>query len=220
MSEDKSPNITVINTQPEHVAALAAMNRIIFPTLTEEELLTEAKYLKHLDLFPAGQFVAVLRDGDGETVVGATSTYRTDFDFNHIQHTFLEAVAGGWLTNHDPDGAWLYGADLGVQPDYRGQGIGRKLYNARRDLARRLNLRGEIAGGMIPGYDRYRDAYTVGQYVEQVSEGELHDPTLTMQLRNGFEVRGILYDHITDPRANDCATLIVRVNPDYEGGKT
>ncbi|RMG82701.1 MAG: GNAT family N-acetyltransferase, partial [Chloroflexi bacterium] len=121
----------------------------------------------------------------------------------------------GWLTTHEPDGEWLYGADLMVHPNYRRRGVGSALYRARRELVKKLNLRGEIAGGMLPGYERYRDQMSIETYVELVAQGELTDPTLSMQIHNGFRPRGILYNHITDPRSNDCAALIVRENPDY-----
>ena len=55
----------------------------------------------------------------------------------------------------------------------------------------------------------------MAQYVLRVKQGKLHDPTLTMQLRNGFRIKGILYDHISDPRSGNCATLIVRESPYY-----
>lgn len=211
-------HVTVTNTQPEHVPALARLQRIVFPTLDENELFTEAKYLKHLEIFPEGQFVALVRVGPHmpEIVVGATSTFRTNFDFDHIQHTYIEAIADGWLTNHDPDGEWLYGVDVSVHPDYRGLRIGRRLYEARQRLVRRLNLRGEIAGALIPHYELHSTHLTIAQYVLRVWQGQIHDPTLTMQIRNGFVPRGILYDHISDPRSDNAATLIVRENPYYQ----
>ena len=46
--------------------------------------------------------------------------------------------------------------------------------------------------------------------------GELSDPTLTFQLRNGFEVRGLLANYIEDEADDGWATLIVWENPDYE----
>src|SRR4029078_8391827 len=85
--------------------------------------------LKHRDLFPDGQFVAL----DGDTVVGATTTLRLDFDFAHIDHTFADIIQGGWLTSHEPKGAWLYGADIGVDPRVRGRGIATALYAARQE---------------------------------------------------------------------------------------
>ncbi|HLU10481.1 MAG TPA: GNAT family N-acetyltransferase [Oceanobacillus sp.] len=218
-TKDKDPDhlhITVTNTRPEHVPALAKLQRIVFPTLTEDEYYTEEKYLNHLKLFPEGQFVALVHYKGRQKVVGATSTFRINFDFSHIQHKFIEVVADGWFTNHDPEGEWLYGADMSVHPDYRGMRIGRRLYEARHALVRRLNLRGEIAGGMLPGYIHYHKRLTVAQYVLRVWQGRIYDPTLTMQIRNGFAIKGILYDHITDPRSNNTASLIVRENPHYQ----
>jgi GNAT superfamily N-acetyltransferase len=208
--------IDVVTLQPEHVPELARLQRLSFPTLSDNERLNEARYYKHLELFPEGQFVA-LAYSQGEPIpVGSTSTFRSDFDFDHIQHTFLDAVADGWLTNHNPGGAWLYGADMNVHPKYRGMRVGRRLYEARQALVRKLNLRGEIAGALIPGYQRHAETLTVAQYVLHVHQARLHDPTLSMQIRNGFRVKGILYDHIADERSHNCATLIVRDNPFYQ----
>ncbi|NWF70750.1 MAG: GNAT family N-acetyltransferase [Chloroflexi bacterium] len=212
-----TPQILISETRPEHCAALGDLQRLVFPTLTDDELFTAAKYQKHLELFPEGQFVALAIVAGREIPVGATSTYRTHFDFDHIEgHSFVEAIANGWLTNHVPDGDWLYGADVSVHPDYRRLGIASRLYDARRALVKRLNLRGEIAGGMLPGYDSYRAQYTIDQYVKAVARGEVKDPTLTAQLRNGFEARAVLYNYITDPRSDNHATLIVRANPEYQ----
>ena len=93
--------------------------------------------------------------------------------------------------------------------------LGRKLYDARRELVRRLNLRGEVAGALFPGYEHYKEQMTIAQYVLQVHQGKLFDPTLSVQIRNGFRVRGIMYDHISDSRSNNAAALIVRENPFY-----
>lgn len=209
--------VRIVNTQVEHVPALAALQHIVFPTLSDDELLSEAKYRKHIELFPEGQFVALVEEDGRDRVIGSASAFRTHFDFDEIQHTFLEAVDQGWLTNHDPDGDWLYGADMSVHPDYRGRRIGRRLYEARQQLVYELNLRGEIAGAMLPGYHYHKARLrSVAQYILRVKQGHLFDPTLSMQLKNGFRVRGILYDHITDPRSNNTATLIVRENPYYQ----
>lgn len=218
MSKKDDPNhaVHVVNLRPEHAEPLEAIQRVVFPTLTEAELFTAQKYRHHLKLFPEGQFVAVINEHGREKVIGAASSFRTSFDFSDTHHTFQEAIADGWLDNHDPEGEWLYGADMSVHPDYRRRGVGSKLYVARATLVRRLNLRGEVAGGMLPGYARYRDQMSVEQYVAGVVAGRLQGMTLAMQLKNGFHVRGILHDHITDPVTNNCAALIVRENPDYK----
>jgi hypothetical protein len=105
---------------------------------------------------------------------------------------------------------------MSVHPDYRQRGIARMLYDARSALVKRLNLRGEYAGGMLPGYDTHRAKYTIDKYVQAVARGELTDPTLTAQVRNGFMARGVLYGYITDPRSDNHAALIVRLNRDYK----
>ena len=208
-------HVVVTQTQPYHVAALAAAQRLAFPTLVDDELISVPKYLKHINLFPEGQIVALVRENGREVAIGSTSTFRTNFDFINHTHPFMEAIADGWLTNHEPDGQWLYGADMSVHPKYRGLKIGRKLYDARRELVRRLNLRGEVAGALFPGYEQYKEQMTIAQYILQVHQAKLFDPTLSVQIRNGFRVRGIMYDHISDSRSDNAAALIVRENPFY-----
>jgi GNAT superfamily N-acetyltransferase len=206
--------VEITNTRPDHCKALAKLQRVIFPMLSDDELFTEAMYHTHLDVFPDGQFVALVNAGGKPKVVGATSTFRTNFNFDDIQHTFLQAIAGGWLTNHLPDGEWLYGADMGLHPRYRGMKIGSRFYATRRELVRRLKLRGEVAAALLPGYREHRRHMLIEDYVRKVASGDLKDPTLSFQLKNGFKVRGILYHHYesdTDPHA----ALIVRENPDY-----
>ena len=102
--------LVVMHTRPEHAPALEALQRICFPTLDDAERFKAPHYLKHLELFPDGQFVVL----DADRVVGATTTLRLHFDFDHVTHTFADIIEGVWLTSHEPDGDWLYGADVGV----------------------------------------------------------------------------------------------------------
>jgi hypothetical protein len=53
----------------------------------------------------------------------------------------------------------------------------------------------------------------VTKYVDRVVAGELHDSTLSFQLANGFEVRGLLEDYIEDEAHDGWAALIVWENP-------
>src|SRR6476646_7936482 len=171
--------IKITNTLPEHLAALAAHQRICFPTLAPEEWMTDEHFASHLRLFPAGQHVAL----DGARVVGQSSTFRISGARALNQHQYMDILGQSYFTNHDPNGEWLYGADMSVHPDYRGRGLSRMLYDARKDLCRRLNLRGMVAGGMIPGYKDHRDRMSVEEYARAVAAGQLADPTLTPQLK-------------------------------------
>jgi ribosomal protein S18 acetylase RimI-like enzyme len=136
-------------------------------------------------------------------------------DFDHFEHRYIDAVDHNWLGNHDPAGDWLYGADIGVLPEYRQRGLGRMLYQARRDLIRRLNLKGHVAGGMLKGYGKLKDQMLVETYVAKVQAGELFDPTVSVQLKVGFKIHGILYHYNDDPSSDNKAVFIVWNNPDY-----
>jgi GNAT superfamily N-acetyltransferase len=134
-----------------------------------------------------------------DRVVGMTSTIRMDFDFEHLNHTFADIIDGGWMSTHDPAGPWMYGADIGVHPDYRGRGIARALYAARQDTVRRLGLVGQVTVGMPSGYGEVKHAMTMDEYYEELVAGERSDPTISAQLAIGFQPRGVIPHYIHDP---------------------
>jgi GNAT superfamily N-acetyltransferase len=145
---------------------------------------------------------------DGDKVIGMTTTMRSKFDFNHYHHTFKETIAGGWLTNHDPEGDWLYGLDIGVHPDYRGLGLARILYRARHEIARDLGLKGQITVGMMNGYGAVSDQMTGEQYYQELIEGKRKDPTLSAQIKVGFEPIALIPDYLKDPACGNFGVLI------------
>jgi GNAT superfamily N-acetyltransferase len=197
--------LVVASARPEHADELETLQRIVFPTLADTERFKAAHYRKHLELFPEGQFVGL----DGERVVAATATIRLHFDFAHTAHTFADIIQGGWLTSHEPDGDWLYGADIGVHPDYRGRGLGQALYAARQELVWALGLKGQVTAGMLSGYGAVKHLMSAEQYYEALVAGRLSDPTLSMQRRVGFEFRGLLENYLQDPMCDNYSALIV-----------
>ncbi|MCC7133264.1 MAG: aminotransferase class III-fold pyridoxal phosphate-dependent enzyme [Gemmatimonadales bacterium] len=202
---DVGDGLLVRGTQAGDAEQLEALQRIVFPTLADDERFKAHHYRKHLELFAAGQFVV---EHQGR-VVAATSTIRRHFDFDHPHHTFAEVIQGGWLTSHEPDGPWLYGCDLGVHPDYRSRGLARALYAARQELVWRLELLGQLTAGMISGYGAIKDRHPPEEYLELVRRGQLVDPTLSAQLALGFEIRTLLPDHLHDPASDNHSVLIV-----------
>lgn len=216
--------VSIVALEAWHAPHLEQLQRTCFPTLGEAELMRAEHFLRHLEVFPEGSFVALAeRAPDGgpraaASVVGLGSGFLTDFDFDTPQHTFRELIDDGWYGRHNPAGAWYYGADISVHPDYRGRGIGARLYAARRALCRRLGLRGIVAGGVLPGFAAHKASMSAAAYVAAVVDGRLHDPTLSMQLREGFEVRGVLRGYLEDSAADDWAALIVWRNPGWGEG--
>jgi GNAT superfamily N-acetyltransferase len=207
--------ISIVNITPHHAPELEHLQEVCFPTLGADELMQQEHFLKHCEVFPEGSFVALSE----AKVVGLGSGFYLDFDFSHTDHTFREVIAQGYYTNHDPNGDYYYGADISVHPDFRGQGIGRLLYDARKNLVIEDNRKGIVAGGVLPGYPQYRSQMNPTLYVEKVVTGEIFDPTLSMQLRNGFEVRGMLENYIEDTNSDNWAALIFWPNPEYQESK-
>jgi len=196
---------TVVRTQQEHAAQLGELQKIVFPTLAPEQRFEARHYLRHIELFPEGQFCVV----DGTKVVGMTSTIRMNFDFEHPDHTFADVIQGGWLTSHDPNGRWLYGADIGVHPDYRRRGIARMLYKARHETVRALGLAGQVTVGMPSGYGAVKDQMSAQQYYDELVAGTRTDPTISAQRRLGFTLRSLVPNYIDDPVCDRYGIVLV-----------
>lgn len=136
-----------------------------------------------------------------------------------LPHHLLDDLIGENLCgSHSADGGWYYGITItitiAVDPGYRRLGIGHHLYIRRKDLVRRFAKAGIVAGGVIPGYKDHIHEMSADDYVDKVVAGELYDPTLSFQLKNGFEALGAIPDYMDDPAVGDNAVLIVWRNPD------
>ncbi|MCB0000111.1 MAG: GNAT family N-acetyltransferase [Anaerolineales bacterium] len=204
--------IKIINLLPEHAEALAQLQIDCFATMHPSERISAAQFRHHYKLFPEGNFVAL----DGDRVVGLGSGFFINFDFDDADHTFSDIIDNGWYNNHDPNGAYYYGADISVHPSMRGRGIGRLLYETRKAVVKAYNKKGIVAGGLLPGFAKHKGIMTVQTYVEKVIAGELYDGTLSFQLHNGFVVRKLLQNYVIDTASDNWATLIEWVNPDYQ----
>lgn len=190
---------------PEYAEGCERLERIAFPTADPAVLLTAAEAIHIWEKFPEGFFIAL----DGDRVVGQGSGYRVNFDFEHPQHTVMEAA-----DMIAPDGEWYYGIDIAVDPGYRKRGIGSELYRLRKQVVLDLGLKGIIAGGYLANYGDYKHEMSAAEYCDKVVAGELYDRTLTFQLQNGFTVRGVLEGYLTDEQNDGWASLIVWENPE------
>lgn len=198
---------TVAPTSPDHAQALAELTRIVFPTLHPSECFGADHYRRHVEIFPEGQFVA-LGDVPPRTPVASTTTLRLNLDLRRPQHRFPEFLGGLFLTAHDPAGEWLYGADLGVHPEWRRRGIARALYAARHATAQRLGLHGQLTVGMLNGYGAVADRMSAEDYYGRLVAGEISDPTVSAQMRIGFRPGGLIPDYVQDPRCGGYGVLL------------
>ena len=202
----------VVRTTADMADALAAIQDACFPTLSAPERIRAEHYRRHVEVFPEGQ-LAVIERATGRPVASATD-FRTRIDLSHYQHRYADAVGENWLTGHDPAGDWMYGADIGVHPDHRGRGLSSLLYAARHALVRRLGLRGHVEGAMPRGYGRVADALSIEAYVARVVRGDAHDPVLSLTLRHGYHVYGVMAGYLEDPSCADYGVFVIWRNPD------
>ncbi len=209
--------LEVVPTRPEHAPALEALQRLVFPTLEEGERFKVANYLEYIEHFPDGQFVVL----DGAVVVGMTSSLRLDFDFEHPWHDWDDMEEGAFLRVHRPDGRWMYGTDMGVHPGYRRRGIARALYAARHRSVRRLGMDGQVTVGMLSGFGAEKHRMGIEEYYQGVVSGRIADPTVTAQMRIGFEPRGLVADYLVDPVCEGYGVcLALPSTRDVEGSKS
>ncbi|MEX2482155.1 MAG: bifunctional GNAT family N-acetyltransferase/carbon-nitrogen hydrolase family protein [Gammaproteobacteria bacterium] len=158
-----------------------------------------------LESFPEGQ---ICIEDQGQ-IVAAALTVRVDYNRFSSPHRYRDLVSEDLLIHHDGDGDALYGIDVMVDPEYRGYRLGRRLYDARKDLCMELNLRGILAGGRITGYGEHADTLTPADYIERVRRQELDDPVLNFQLSNDFQVKRIMRGYLPEDEASrGYATLL------------
>jgi GNAT superfamily N-acetyltransferase len=199
------------NTLPEDIPKVVGLQKESFPFLARYGNIWHPEELQsHLRIFPQGQFVAVEPDG---TLVGSASTLIVSLDPEYAEHTWKEITADGIFTNHNPEGDSLYGADISTHPKYRHEGIGKMLYNTRKQLVTKLNLRRMIGGGRLFNYCEFAGRMSALEYAQRVVKGELRDPVLSFELDNEFKFIKILPNYLDDVRSLNNASFIEWLNP-------
>jgi predicted amidohydrolase/GNAT superfamily N-acetyltransferase len=180
--------LQVRNARQEDIPQIAALSTRVYSG-TGMHGHSEPMLTGQLNHFPAGQFVVTA----GERIVGYCATLRVSEKACMKPHTWAEITGNGFASTHNPAGEWLYGMEVCVDPDLRGYRIGQRLYNARKRLAQELGLKGIVFAGRLPTLARHIKRYeSVEAYVEAVEQKRQRDPVLSFQLRNGFEVIGVI----------------------------
>ncbi|MFO7559375.1 MAG: GNAT family N-acetyltransferase [Desulfobacterales bacterium] len=164
-----------------------------------------------IEQFPDGQICIE----DKGKVVAAALTILVNAEEFESRHTYEDVVDGGGMTAHDPDGNALYGVDIFVDPDYRGLRIGRRLYDARKELCEKLNLKSIIFGGRIPGYGKYSESMTPSVYIQKIKANEIYDPVLSFQLSNDFHIKKILKNYNPEDTQSESYGVLLEWNNIY-----
>lgn len=210
----ETKKVVVRNVTSADINAIVELQKKSFPYLAKIGVIWKPEHLeRHTQIFPEGQFCAVYDD----QIVGSASSLIVDLgDDPYRYHTWKEITGDSFFSNHNPSGDTLYGADVSVHPDFRRLKIATKIYDARKALAKELNLRRIIAGGRLFNYCEHAANISAEEYASKVVKGELSDPVLSFQLKNGFKLIKVMPNYMLDPRSLNYATFIEWINPDYK----
>jgi len=174
---------------------------------------SEKHISKLVEIFPEGQICILVNDA----IAGCALSLIVKYDKFGDNHTYTQITGNYSFSTHDPDGDVLYGIDFFVNPEYRGMRLGRRLYDARKEICERHNLRAIIAGGRIPKYKDFADQLSPKEYLQKVRGKEIHDPTLSFQLANDFHVKKILKGYLPgDTQSLEYASLLEWNNIYYQ----
>ena len=173
----------------------------------------EHTIFKLIDDLPEGQICVV----DHDRIIGVALSVQVDYQQFSNPHTYDDLISKRETILNNPNGDALYGLDVLIHPDYRGYRLGRRLYEARKELCRQHNLRAILAGGRIPNYHEHADEMSPAEYFEAVKNKRIYDPILTFQLSNDFQVTRLLKQYLPeDEKSQGYATLLEWRNIFYE----
>ncbi len=210
--KNTTPKVIIKNVTEKDISNILNLQKESFADMAVYSVnWSESSLRNHINIFPEGQLYA---EFDGR-MVGSSSSLIVSLKTNYAIHTWSEITEYGSFTNHNSNGDSLYGADISVHPDFRHKGIATMLYNSRRDLAIKLNLRRVIAGGRLFDYYKYAKIMSAQEYAKKVVNGELKDPVLSFQLKNGFKFIKILPNYLYDKRSLNYASFVEWLNPKY-----
>ncbi|MCB9226958.1 MAG: GNAT family N-acetyltransferase [Chitinophagales bacterium] len=166
-----------------------------------------------LKKFPEGQVVIKV---NGQ-IAGCALSIVVDYNKFDNNHTYREITANYTFDSHDSNGDMLYGIDVFIKPQYRGLRLGRRLYDYRKELCEKMNLRGITFGGRIPNYHKYANKLSPKEYIDKVKSKEIEDPVLNFQLSNDFHLVRVLKGYLEDDKdSREFAVLLEWDNIYYE----
>lgn len=167
-----------------------------------------------IEKFPEGQVVIKINN----KIAGCALSIIVDYDSIDDIHTYQDITGNYTFSTHDAKkGDALYGIDVFIKPEFRGLRLGRRLYDYRKELCEKLNLRGIAFGGRIPNYHKYSKLMTPKEYIDKVRRKEIHDPVLNFQISNDFHPVRILKGYLEDDKASgEYAVLLEWDNIYYE----
>lgn len=203
-------NITVHRLTAEDAQAVREISERVYAGINSSW--SEESFVDLVTKFPEGQIAIKNHD----QIVAFAFSLIVDYDKYGDNHTYDEITGDFTFSTHDSDGDVLYGIEVCVDPDFQGLRLGRRLYDARKEICEQLNLRAIIAGGRMPNYSKHQEL-TPRQYIDRVKRKEIFDPVMSFQLSNDFHVKKVLKNYLdADTESKAFATLLEWNNIYYQ----
>ncbi|WP_294223338.1 carbon-nitrogen hydrolase family protein [uncultured Chryseobacterium sp.] len=166
-------------------------------------------------IFQKGQICITV---DGKLAAVALSII-VNYDEFGDDHTYSDITGNYTFNTHISTGNVLYGIEVFVDPEFRELRLGRRLYDARKELCELLNLRSIILGGRIPNYHKHTDL-SPREYIRKVRDKEIYDPVLSFQLSNNFLPIKVLKGYLPEDESSRENAVLLQWNNIYYSKKT
>lgn len=151
-----------------------------------------------INKFPEGQVVIKI---NGQ-LAGCALSIIVDYDDFEDNHTYTDITGNYSFNTHTNDGDVMYGVDVFIKPEFRGLRLGRRLYDYRKEVCEKLNLKGIAFGGRMPNYSKYSNDISPKQYIEKVKLKEINDPVLNFQIANDFHPTKVIKGYLEGDEAS------------------
>ncbi|MBS1538825.1 MAG: bifunctional GNAT family N-acetyltransferase/carbon-nitrogen hydrolase family protein [Bacteroidetes bacterium] len=201
--------IKVRKIQFQDYEQIVHLQLLCFPTMKPWN---QEQFKNLTKIFPEGQ---ICIEYNGEIIASSCSLVIDSSKYSESS-SWKELTDNGYIKNHDETGDTLYGMEMMVHPEYRNMKLARRLYEARKKLAVKINVNKIAIGGRLPNYNTHQNKMNVYDYVMAVTDKKIFDPVLTTQLANGFSLKKVLPDYLpNDKESCGYATYLEWTNFQY-----
>lgn len=207
-TDRSTPSLIVRNTLESDIDHIIELCKRAYPNMAPY---TASMLLAQINNFKNGHFVA---EYEGQ-IVGFCVSFVIDGETALKKHNWKEITGGGYASRHNPLGDYLYGMEVCVDPGFRGLRIGQRLYSKRRSLCQKLRLKGIVFGARMAEFaKRSKKFESPEEYLEAIKAKKIRDKTISFQLRNGFEILGVLENYLPgDVDSKSYAVHMIWYNP-------
>ncbi len=195
------------------VSDIAGINNLVMKVYEDEGYKRET-IRGQISNFQEGCFVILIN----EEIVAYSASIIVKEKWALKPHTWAQITANGYGSTHNSNGQYLYGYETCVDPDVRGHRLGQRIYNARIELVKFMNLKGIVFGGRIPSYSKRAKKHpNVEEYIKLIQDKKVKDTTLGFHLRNNFQVIGVLKKYLpNDEQSLGYAVHLKWDNPEFQ----